>query len=40
MAAINTAGAEAVIDVFCVADFAYDEPVVRSFWQLFINRWG
>lgn len=39
-AAINMAGIEAVVNVFSVADFAYDEPAVRAFRQLFNNRWG
>lgn len=39
-AAIRMAGAEAVVNVFGVADFAYDEPAVRAFRQLFLNRWG
>ncbi len=39
-AAIRMAGADAVINVFSVADFAYDEPNVRAFRQLFMNTWG
>jgi len=39
-AAIRMAGADAVINVFSVADFAYDEPNVRAFRQLFMNAWG
>ncbi len=39
-AAINMAGADAVINVYSVADFAYDEPTVRAFRELFKSRWG
>jgi len=39
-AAIRMAGAEAVINAFSVADFAFDEPAVRAFRQLFMGVWG
>ncbi len=39
-AAIQMAGAEAVVNVYSVADFAYDEPAVRAFRQLFMSVWG
>lgn len=39
-AAIEMAGADAVLNVYSVADFAYDEPAVRAFRQYYMNYWG
>ncbi len=39
-AAIRLAGPAVVVNVYSVADFAFDEPNVRAFRQLFINTWN